>query len=108
MNSDPTSQHPPDKGNATLGEGLTRPLLEKLASLALLSEESDEIAEGSRVACGSRAGYATQRSDFGSATAMLHRKVADLGVLHGQLAREAMQYSLLLEDAATEATPEAR
>ena len=108
MHPDSPSQHPPDEGSAPLGEGLTRPVLEKLASLALLSEESDEIADGYRIACGALAGYATQRSDFGSATAMLHRKVADLGVLHGQLAREAMQYSLLLEDAATEATPEAR
>jgi hypothetical protein len=73
----------------------------------MLSEESDEIADGSRIACELLAGYAARRSEFGSATAVLRGKVADLATLHAELAHGVMRYSILLEDAAAEAMPRA-
>lgn len=89
-------------GAPSSNQGLTAPLRDKLACLALLSEKIAAIADGCSTACGSLAEPATRRSELGSAVAMLRSKVAKLGALQDELARGVMRYSILLEDAATE------
>ncbi len=91
-----------DDGRNALFQGLLSPTLnEKLAELALRSEEAGDIAEGLERSGRFLDRCAAQQSDLGATARLLRTKVVQLRELNSQLSRQVMRHSHRLEDAAT-------
>lgn len=91
---------PGDPQSGPAAQPLSPALGERLADLALMSEEHAALSDGCDVADAPLAAYAARRSELGSAADVLRRKVTELGALQSAAAHLVMRYSIMLEDAA--------
>jgi len=89
-----------DGRKALLRELLSPTLNERLASLALRSEEVAELAEGLEHSKRFLDRYAADQSDLGATARLLNTKIEQLRQVSSQLSRQVMRHSHLLEDAA--------
>jgi hypothetical protein len=103
VNPDAASMEGDDGQNALFRELLSPTLNEKLASLALRSEEVADVAEGPERSARFLDRYAAEQSDLGATARLIRTTVEHLRDLNAQLSRQVMRHSHLLEDATTPA-----
>jgi hypothetical protein len=86
--------------HALFRELLSPALTEKLAALAIRSEEGVDLAEELERSGAFLEHYAGDASELGATVLLLKSKVAALEELNARLSRQLMRHAHLLEDAA--------